>query len=231
MPEQKIPKHLAIIIDGNRRWAKKRGLTSFEGHKKGLENVEKIGDWAKKRGIKILTLYVFSVENWQRKKKEVNYLMKLLSRAFGGKNIKKLLQKGIKMQVIGQKERLPKALQEQIKKAEDLTKNNKEGILNLALSYGGRSEIVQAIKKIVKKKIPVEKIDEDLINQELWTAGLAEPDLIIRTGGEQRLSNFLTWQSIYSEFYFTKKNWPEFSEQDLDEALKDFSLRQRRFGK
>jgi undecaprenyl diphosphate synthase len=227
----RVPKHLAIIIDGNRRWAKKRGLTSFEGHKKGLENVEKIGDWAKKRGIKILTLYVFSVENWQRKKKEVNYLMKLLSRAFSGKNIKKLLQKGIKMQVIGQKERLPKALQEQIKKAEDLTKNNKEGILNLAISYGGRSEIVQAIKKIVKKKIPAEKIDEDLINQELWTAGLAEPDLIIRTGGEQRLSNFLTWQSIYSEFYFTKKNWPEFSEQDLDEALKDFSLRQRRFGK
>lgn len=227
---KKIPIHLGIIIDGNRRWAAKEGSSSFRGHKKGLDNVQRIVERANELGVKILTLYTFSTENWKRPKKEVSYLMKLLGEAFAKKNIKKLHQKEIKLQAIGQKERLPRSLQKKIKEAEKLTQNNKKGILNLAVSYGGRSEIIQAVKNIIKKKISANKITEDLINKNLWTAGLPYPDLIIRTGGEKRLSNFLTWQSAYSELYFTKKLWPEFTEKDLDEALLDFSRRHRRFG-
>jgi len=228
---EKIPFHLGIIVDGNRRWAKKRGLPSFEGHRRGLDGVNKIGEWCRKRGVKILTLYIFSTENWNRSKKEVSYLMKLLEIALSKKNTKELFQKGIKLQVIGQRERLPKSLQRKIEEAGELTKKSEKGILNLAVSYGGRPEIIQAIKNIIKNKIPANKITEDLINKNLWTANLPEPDLIIRTGGVQRLSNFLTWQSIYSELYFTEKYWPEFTEKDLDEALLDYSYRQRRFGR
>jgi len=231
MPKAKVPFHLGIIIDGNRRWAEKKGLPFFEGHRKGLNNVERIGDWCAKKGIRILTLYTFSTENWERSKKEVSYLMRLLTESLSRKNIQKLHKKKIKLQIIGQKERLPQTLQKRIKEAEELTKNNKERVLNLAISYGGRPEIIQAVKNIIKKKIPANKITEDLINKNLWTAGLPYPDLIIRTGGVQRLSNFLTWQSAYSEFYFTKKFWPEFTERDLDKALLDFSRRERRFGR
>jgi len=231
MSTRKIPFHLGIIIDGNRRWAKNKGLFSLEGHRKGLDNVQKIGDYCTKKGVKILTLYTFSTENWKRSKKEVNYLMKLLVKSLSKKNIQEFHKKKIKLQIIGQKERLPQALQKKIKEAEELTKNNKERILNLAISYGGRPEIIQAVKNIIKNKIPANKVTEDLINKNLWTAGLPYPDLIIRTGGAQRLSNFLTWQTAYSEFYFIKKFWPEFTEEDLDKALLDFSLRERRFGK
>ncbi len=231
MPKAKIPFHLGIIIDGNRRWAKKKRLLFFEGHRRGLNNVQKIGDYCAKKRIKILTLYAFSTENWDRSKKEVNYLMKLIGKSLDKKNIKKLHQKNIKLQVIGEKERLSQILQKKIKEAEKLTKNNKKGILNLCISYGGRAEIIHAVKDILKKKIPVNKITESLISKNLWTLNLPEPDFIIRTGGEQRLSNFLTWQSVYSEFYFTKKLWPEFTEEDLDKALLDYSHRQRRFGK
>ncbi len=231
MSTPKIPFHLGIIIDGNRRWAKKKGLLSFEGHRKGLDNVERIGERCRKQGIKILTLYVFSTENWERSKKEVKYLMKLFEGVLSKKNIKELVQKNIKLQVIGQKERLSQSLQKKIKQGEELTKNNKKAILNLCISYGGRPEIVQAVRNIIKKGLSVNEISEDLISKNLWTANLPEPDFIIRTGGEQRLSNFLIWQSAYSEFYFTKKLWPEFTEKDLDEALLDFSHRHRRFGR
>jgi len=231
MSSKKIPFHLGIIIDGNRRWAKKRGLPFFEGHRKGLDNVQKIGDFCAKKGIRILTLYTFSTENWKRSKKEVSYLMRLLKESLNKKNLQELHGKKIKLQIIGQKERLPQFLQKRIKEAEKLTRNNKERILNLAISYGGRPEIIQAVKNIIKKKIPANKITEDLINKNLWTAGLPYPDLIIRTGGAKRLSNFLTWQTAYSEFYFTKKSWPDFTEEDLDKALLDFSHRDRRFGK
>jgi len=230
MPTTKIPNHLGIIIDGNRRWAKEKGLSSFQGHKKGLDNVEKITDHCIKKGIKILTLYVFSVENWNRSKKEINYLMRLFVNNLTRKNIKKFNDKGIRFQTIGQKEKLPKLLQEKIKETEKATKNNKKSILNLAISYGGRPEIIQAIKNIIKKKIPFNKINEEIINQNLWTVGLAYPDFIIRTGGEIRLSNFLTWQSAYSELYFTKKYWPEFTEKDLNKAFREYSRRERRFG-
>jgi len=230
MPINKIPNHLGIIIDGNRRWAKKKGLSSFQGHKKGLDNVEKIMDYCVKKGVKILTLYVFSVENWNRSKKEINYLMRLFVNNLTKKNIKKFNDKGIRFQTIGQKEKLSKLLQKKIKETEKATKNNKKSILNLAISYGGRPEIIQAIKNIIKKKIPINKINEEIINQNLWTVGLAYPDFIIRTGGEIRLSNFLTWQSAYSELYFTKKYWPEFTEKDLNKAFREYSRRKRRFG-
>ncbi len=222
-----IPHHLAIIIDGNRRWAKSKGLPSFEGHRKGFDKVDKLGDYCLEKGVKVLTLYCFSTENWKRSKTEVSYLMRLLSKAFNREKIKKLNNRGVKMQVIGQKERLPKFLQKKIAKAEESTKNNKKGFLNLAISYGGRPEIVQAVKNIIKKGLPV---TEESINNNLWTKGLPDPDLIIRTSGEQRLSNFLTWQSAYSELYFPKKYWPDFSKKDIDKAFKEYSSRRRRFG-
>jgi len=223
----KIPHHLGIILDGNRRWAKEKGLTPFEGHKKGLEKVKKVIAWSKDRGIKVLTLFVFSTENWKRSKKEVNFLMKLAQIALT-KNLKKFYKQGVKFKIIGQREKLPKSLQKAIEKAEKETKNNKVMLLNIALSYGGRAEIVQAFKKIIKKKIPPESINEDVISENVWTTDL---DLIIRTGKEQRLSNFLIWQAAYSELHFFKKYWPDFTENDLDKALKEYSWRQRRFGK
>jgi undecaprenyl diphosphate synthase len=220
-----IPRHLAIIIDGNRRWAKKRRLPGFEGHKKGFDKVSEIGDYCLEKGVKILTLYCFSTENWKRSKAEVGYLMRLLAKAFSREQVKKLNDGGVKMQALGQKERLPKFLQKKIERAEELTKNNKKGILNLAISYGGRAEIIQAVRKIRGE------ITEKKLNDNLWTKGLPDPDLIIRTGGEQRLSNFLTWQSAYAELYFTDKYWPEFTKKDLDEAFEEYSKRSRRFGK
>jgi len=223
----KIPHHLGIILDGNRRWAKEKGLTPFEGHKKGLEKVKKVIAWSKDRGIKVLTLFVFSTENWKRSKKEVNFLMKLAQIALT-KNLKKFYKQGVKFKIIGQREKLPKSLQKAIEKVEKETKNNKVMLLNIALSYGGRAEIVQAFKKIIKKKIPPESINEDVISENVWTTDL---DLIIRTGKEQRLSNFLIWQAAYSELHFFKKYWPDFTENDLDKALKEYSWRQRRFGK
>jgi len=227
----KIPCHLGIIIDGNRRWAKERGLPVFEGHRRGFKNFKKIAEYVFQKGVKILTVYAFSTENWNRAKLEVNYLMKLLALALGRSYVKKLNQKGIKLRVIGQKEKLPKILQDKIKKAEQSTKNNKKGILNLAISYGGRSEIVKAVKKIVEDKILPDKINEELISRNLWTIGMPDPDLIIRSGGEARLSNFLTWQSVYAELYFTKKYWPAFSKKDLEEAFENYNFRQRRFGR
>jgi len=225
---QNVPQHLGIIIDGNRRWARERGLPVFEGHYQGLEKVKKIIVWAKNRRIKVLTLFVFSTENWKRPKSEVNYLMKLIRQALNKKNIQSLHQEGVKIQVIGQREKLAKSLQKAIKEVEELTKNSKEMVINFALSYGGRAEIVEAIKNIIEKKIPPKKITEETLKENLWTSDV---DLIIRTGREQRLSNFLLWQAAYSEFYFCPKYWPDFTEKDLDEALKEYGRRQRRFGR
>ena len=225
----KIPHHLGIIIDGNRRWAKEKGLPTFEGHRRGLKKIKELLKWSKNRGIKILTLFVFSTENWKRSKNEVNYLMRLLSRGLNDfkKNIKKINKYGMKIRVIGQRKRLPEYLKKEVQDIEELTKNNKDFVLNFALSYGGRAEIIEAIKNIIKKKIPPAKITEDIISQNLWTSDL---DLLIRTGKEQRISNFLIWQIAYSELYFCPKYWPDFTEKDLDEALLDYARRQRRFG-
>jgi len=226
-----IPYHLGIIIDGNRRWAKEKGLPSIEGHRKGFEKVRKMGDWTLKRGIKILTVYCFSSENWNRSKLEVNYLMRLFGQALNKKSIEDYNKKGVKIKIIGERDKLSSILLKKIAKAEKLTKDNKKGIINLAFSYGGRPEITKAVKNIIKKNIPVQEISEDLIEKNLWTAGQPSPDLIIRSGGHHRLSNFLTWQSAYSELYFIDKYWPAFEEADLDQALSNYYQRQRNFGK
>lgn len=233
-----IPQHIVLFPDGNRRWAKKRGLPSIKGHWAGYRKFKEFLHWCQKRGIKIATVFGFSTENWNRSKEEVNDLMKLFERGLKEalKEYKKktkeakLFSEKVKVRIIGQKERLSESLQEIIKKIEDLTKNNKEYVLNLAVSYGGKWDILQAVEKIRKHNPPVKKITEDLIGDYLSTAGLPEPDLIIRAGGERRLSNFLLWQAAYSEIYFSDKLWPDFTEKDLDEALKDYSHRQRRFG-
>ncbi len=229
----KTVQHLGIIMDGNRRWAKENGLQALKGHRKGAKNIKNIVRYCKNRGIAVLSLYAFSVENWDRSEKEVSFLMDLFD-LYLTKEIKELHEWGVKLRVIGQGERLPASLREKIKEAENLTEGNTGLILVLAISYGGRDEIVQAANKVLKlclrEGLP-EIITEDLLSCCLYTAGLPDPDLIIRTSGEQRLSGFLLWQSAYSELYFTKKYWPDFSEEDLDEALAEYSRRQRRFGK
>jgi len=228
--ENKIPYHIGIIMDGNRRWAKEKGLPALEGHRRGYNKLKEVGKWCIRKGVKILTLWAFSTENWNRSKKEVDYLMRLFMNALSNREIGELHKEGIKLQVIGQKERLEKPLQEAIRKAEEKTKNNKKGILNLAISYGGRAEIMEVIKKIIKNKISAEKITEKIIDENLWTVGLPDPDLIIRTSGELRTSGFLIWQAAYSELYFSPKYWPDFTEKDLDAVLADYAHRQRRFG-
>ncbi|OGY48477.1 MAG: di-trans,poly-cis-decaprenylcistransferase [Candidatus Buchananbacteria bacterium RIFCSPHIGHO2_02_FULL_45_11b] len=223
-------RHIGIIMDGNRRWAKNQGLPALIGHKKGYEKMKAAGKWCADRGIGILTVYAFSSENWNRSKEEVNYLMNLFRRALKNE-IAEIHKNGIKMKVIGQKEKLPEDIQDLIKRAEEKTKANKKLLFNIAISYGGRPEIVSAIKKMIAEKIPASKITEDLVAKYLWTKGQPDPDIIIRTSGEQRLSNFLTWQSAYTELFFIKKHWPDFEEKDLDEIIKEYSERQRRFGK
>ncbi len=229
--KKQIPIHIVLFPDGNRRWAKERGLPTLKGHWEGYKNLLKFCQWCQKRGVKVLTAFGFSTENWDRTKREVIYLMKLLERGISDKKHVKDIQKyQVKVKIIGQKKRLPKSLQKAIVKIENLTKNNKDLQLNLAISYGGRWDITQAVQKIVRKKIPASKITEDLISQHLSTAGLPDPDLIIRAGGERRLSNFVIWQGAYSELYFPKKYWPAFTEKDLDEAIEEYNRRSRRFG-
>lgn len=225
-----IPKHIVLFPDGNRRWAKQKGLHSLNGHKKGYENLLDFSEWCKNRGVKVLTAFGFSTENWNRTKEEVDYLMKLIESCLIDK-LEKYEKDGIKVRVVGQRERLPESLQKAIEKVEKATENNSNLFLNLAVSYGGKWDILQAIKKIVADKIPAEKIDENLFESYLSTAGLPAPDFIIRAGGEKRMSNFVLWQAAYSELYFCPKFWPDFTEQDLDEALAEFDQRSRRFGK
>lgn len=225
-----IPYHVGIIMDGNRRWARAKGLPTLEGHRRGYDKVKKVGRWCKDRGVKILTVWAFSTENWKRSEEEVNYLMNLIKFAMSKGEIDQLHKDGIKVQVIGQKERLSEGLQKLIIEAEERTKDNKEGVLNLAISYGGRADILQAIKNIINKNISADQVEEETVGQNLWTAGMPDPDLIIRTSGELRTSGFLTWQSAYSELHFCSNHWPDFSEKDLDEALADYARRQRRFG-
>jgi len=224
---EKIPHHLGIILDGNRRWAKERRLTSFEGHKRGLEKITDVVKWCRKRGIKVLTLFVFSTENWNRSKEEVDYLMKLANKAVKNSS-QEILKQGIMVRVIGEKGRLPAFVLKTIGEVEKETKGNNDMTLNFALSYGGRSEIVQAVKKVVASGITADQVTEKLISENLWTTDL---DLIIRTGKEKRISNFLIWQAAYSELYFYEKYWPDFSEDDLDAALEEYAHRKRRFGK
>ena len=222
-------KHLAIILDGNRRWAREKGLPTFEGHKAGYDRIKDVSKWCLERDIRILTVYAFSTENWNRSKREVQYLMALMNKAFR-EELEELNKLGIRVNIIGSRDRLSKEIKKNIEKIERETKNNKEAVLNICFNYGGRLEIVEAVKKIVEEGIEAEKINEELISKYIWFKGQPEPDLIVRTSGEKRLSGFLTWTSVYSELYFPSCYWPDFDEKELDKAIKEFEKRNRRFG-
>ncbi|HOX97108.1 MAG TPA: polyprenyl diphosphate synthase [bacterium] len=222
-------KHLAIIMDGNRRWAKDQGLPSFAGHQKGYEKLKEVMRWCQKKGVDTLTVYAFSTENWNRSEDEVNFLMTLFHKALT-EELDEFHQEGIRLKVIGTRQRLAPKIVQAIADAEEKTKDNQKGNLNLCINYGGRLEIIEAVKKIVDSGVKPEDITDKLIADNLWMAGQADPDLIIRTSGEQRLSGFLTWESVYSEFLFLEKHWPDFSEADFDQAIEDFNNRHRRFG-
>lgn len=227
---EKVPQHIVLFPDGNRRWAKAKGLHSLEGHMQGYNNLVLFSEWCKERGVKVLTAFGFSTENWNRSPEEVTYLMKLLEKCLID-NLDKYNKDEVRVRVIGQRDRLPEPLKKAIEVTEESTAKNEKLHLNLAISYGGKWDILQAIKKIVDEKIPSEKIDEQLFDSYLSTAGLPNPDLIIRAGGEMRLSNFVLWQSAYAELYFSPKFWPDFNKEDLSAALEEFDRRQRRFGK
>jgi undecaprenyl diphosphate synthase len=222
----KTLEHIGMIMDGNRRWAKERGLPSFEGHRAGYAKVREVLGWCSERGIKVLTLYAFSTENWKRSQDEVQYLMDLFQMLFS-KDVRELHKNNIRVRIIGHKKGLSKKLQEAIEKAEKLTENNSGSILNLAINYGGRQELVDAFNKLKNEK---GDITPEMIGNNLYTYGLPDPDLIIRTSGEQRLSGFLLWQGAYSELLFIEKNWPDLSKDDFDNACREFGERQRRYG-
>ncbi len=228
-----VPNHIAIIMDGNRRWAKERGLNKNLGHKEGAETLKKITRHAHKIGIKYLTVYAFSTENWKRSEEEVSSLMILLK-----KYLKDLITsvdtENVKIKIFGHIEALPKDLQEDIEKAIEKTKENTGLTLCIAFNYGGRDEIIRAVRDIAKdieiKKIKTDDINENLIQNYLYTKNIPDPDLVIRTSGEIRLSGFLPWQSVYSELIFISKYWPDFNEKDLEEAIDTYEKRNRNFG-
>lgn len=230
----KLPNHLAIIMDGNGRWAKQRGMLRVFGHENGAKTVRDIVEASAEIGIKNLTLYAFSTENWKRPKLEVQTLMKLLVKSLK-KEIKTLQENNIRLLAIGCLEDLPKKAYQELLEVIDKTKNNDHMTLTLALSYGSREEIVKVIKELTDKVknniISVESIDESIINKHLYTHDLPDVDLLIRTSGEQRISNFLLWQIAYAELYFTDILWPDFKRNDLYEALINYQNRERRFGK
>lgn len=229
-----IPRHIAIIMDGNGRWAKQRFQPRFMGHRAGVRAVEGIVKHCVASGVDVLSLFAFSSENWRRPGKEVDLLMELFSHALDNQ-VKRLHKNNIRLNIIGDLSRFSDALQQKIRNATALTAENNGLILNIAANYGGRWDISQSVRKIAVKiksgELQPEQIDECVIASHLVTADLPEPDLFIRTGGEQRISNFLMWQLAYTELYFTDKLWPEFNAQDLDLAIDSFSRRERRFGR
>jgi undecaprenyl diphosphate synthase len=229
-----IPNHIAIIMDGNGRWAQKRGLIRVMGHKIGVASVQNIVKASRQLGVKVLTLYAFSSENWQRPAAEVKTLMSLL-KSYLQKELNNLTKNNIRLLSIGQREKLPADVLEILEHTISLTANNTGMVLNLALSYGSRNEITNAIQDIAAKclngSLRPEEITEQVVNEHLYTAGLSDPDLIIRTGGESRLSNFLLWQASYSEIYITDTPWPNFRRENLISAIANYQKRQRRFGK
>lgn len=233
MEKENMPKHIAIIMDGNRRWARQKGLDPKLGHKEGAKTLEKIVRYANKIGLGYITVYAFSTENWKRTEDEVGALMLLLQNYLDDYS-KRADTENIKVKVLGDISALPEGMQKSINKCMERTKNNTGVTFNIALNYGGRDEIVKAVKKISEQvkegKINIEDINEQLISDNLYTAGEPDPDLLIRTSGELRTSNFLPWQIVYSEFVFIEKNWPDFDEKDLDEAIEIYQKRNRKFG-
>jgi undecaprenyl diphosphate synthase len=226
----RVPKHVAIIMDGNGRWAKQRGLPRAEGHRHGVENLRRILRAAVEAGVEILTIYAFSTENWNRPKYEVEMLMRLLE-MFMDRELDELHSNGVQIRHIGELDGVPPRLQRRIREGLELTRNNTRLILNVAFNYGGRDEIVRAVRRIVDEGYKSEEITEELISSHLYTGGLPDPDLIIRTSGEMRVSNFLIWQGSYSELYATPTFWPDFDQEEFAKALEEYACRRRRFGK
>lgn len=230
-----MPKHIAIIPDGNRRWAKKNKVSLAEGYDKGIRKIADVLKWCKKNGVHILSMWGFSTDNAKRDPEEINKLFglfkKYLQKIINESQKKDVKRKKYDVQIkfLGRREIFPQDIQNAMARIEDFTKNNKTYRLNLLLGYGGREEIVDAVNAIIKKGIKV--VDEKIISEHLYTAGMDDPDLVIRTSGEQRLSGLFPWQTVYSEFYFSKKLWPDFSEQDFKKALRTYEKRKRRFGK
>ena len=222
-------KHLAIILDGNRRWAREHGLPTLEGHRKGYDNVKTIGLAALERGVEFLTVFAFSTENWKRSKEEVGYLMDLLHLALT-KEAKFFIEHDIRLKIIGERSGLSEKLKKAADDAEAKTAGGAKGQINLCINYGGRVEILEGVKKLMRDGIDPEALDEEMFSQSIWMGGIPDPDLIIRTSGEQRLSGFLTWSGVYSEIKFTDTYWPDFSVEELNECLEEFETRGRRFG-
>ncbi len=227
-------KHIAIIMDGNRRWAKENNLEKSLGHKKGAEVLEEIAKYCNKIGLQYLTVYAFSTENWKRTKEEVGAIIKILD-LYLDRFLKTADLENIKLRILGNKDGVPEKLRNKMIKMEDRTKDNTGLNLNIAFNYGGRDEIVRATKKIAQNvldgKLKVEDINEEVFSDNLYTYGQQDPDLLIRTSGEYRTSNFLPWQITYSEFLFLDKYWPDFTTKDIDEAIENYTNRQRRIGK
>ncbi|MFC1949655.1 polyprenyl diphosphate synthase [Chloroflexota bacterium] len=224
-----LPTHIAIVPDGNGRWAERRELPRLNGHQVGAENMYRMVEYLNEYPIKYVTLYGFSTENWSRPEEEVRGLFQILA-DFIERTIKDIHQKGVKLRHLGQLEKLPHNLQRVIKDAVELTKNNTRMTLSVAFNYGARAEILDAVHRIIDEGVPARDIDEKLFDSYLYTAGLPDVDMLIRTGDELRLSNFLIWQTTYSEYHFTKVLWPDFGKKDIDKALLSYSRRKRRFG-
>ena len=224
-----IPGHVAIIMDGNGRWAERQGLPRKAGHRRGVSNIRRIVDLLAQRGVRVVTLYAFSTENWRRPSDEVDSLMAILAEEIEPQT-RELHRAGVKLVHLGDMTPLDPALQESIQRAQDFTRQNVGVTVNVAFNYGGRDEILQAVRRMIEDGVVPDAVDESLFSQYLYTDGCPDPDLIIRTGGEQRLSNFLIWQAAYSEYYHTPVLWPDLGAEDLDRALIAYSQRQRRFG-
>lgn len=230
IPTDRLPRHVAMIMDGNGRWALSRGLPRLAGHKAGTENLRRVIRASVEFGIKYLTIYAFSTENWGRPPEEVKGLLYILEDVID-KELAELNKEGVQLRHIGRLERLAPSLQEKVLYAIELTKNNDRLILNVAFNYGGRDEIVNAIQNIMKDGIPPEEVTDELVSRYLYTVGVPDPDLIIRTSGELRVSNFLIWQAAYSEWYVTPTYWPDFNKEEYQLALETFAGRDRRYGK
>jgi undecaprenyl diphosphate synthase len=225
----KLPAHVAIIMDGNRRWAEEHGVSGQAGHRAGAENIRRVIETFARYEVPVLTLYAFSTENWVRPKREVNALIRLIS-YFIDRELQALHKNGVRLRHLGTLEPLSPQLRKRVEDAMELTKDNARITVNIAFNYGGRQEIVDALRRIVRDGVPEDRIDEELFSSYLYTAGLPDVDLVIRTAGEMRLSNFLLWQSSYAEYYATPAYWPDFGVEEIERALIAFAQRERRFG-
>lgn len=224
-----VPQHVVIIPDGNRRWAKKHGLEPIDGHKKGLDSAMQVVRGSRNLGVKVLTLWGFSTENWQRSKREVGYLMRIYT-VFFKKHLQELVREEVRFKWLGRRDRVPAKLREVLEKVEKATAKNNKYFLNICIDYGGHDEIVRAVKKVLKRGVKASQLTEEMITKNLDTAGVPDPDLLIRTSGEKRTSGILPWQTAYTELFFSKLFFPDFSMVELKRALADYSQRQRRYG-